>query len=67
MEIQNYLKPNRVITFQEHIEIFSFRSEQNKTSPNYHESKANKTCVCTKELKNTHLYECASFNHGDIF
>ena len=62
--MQNYLKPNKVIKFQEQVEIFSFRSEMNEISLKYQEPKANKTCVCKKDLNNQHLYECTHLNNG---
>ena len=62
--MQNYLKPNIIITFQEQVEIFSFRSEMNEISFQYQEPTANKPCEFTKELNNHHLYECTLLNNG---
>ena len=39
--MQNYLKPKKVMTFQEQIEIFSYRSEMNYMSLKYLEPKEN--------------------------
>ena len=63
--MQNYLKPNKVITFQEQIDIFSYRSQMNDMSLKYQEPKEVKICVCTKELTNNHLYECTTLNNGE--
>ena len=64
LEMQNYLKPNYVLTFQEQVKIFSFRSEMNEISLNYQEHKANKTCICKIDSNNQHLYECIFWNNG---
>ena len=45
--MQNYLKPNRVMTYQDQFEIFSYRSEMNDISLKYNELQDNKVCVCT--------------------
>ena len=63
--MQNYLKPNRVMTYQDQIEVFSYRSEMNEISLKYNELQDNKVCVCTKELNNSHLYECTILNNGE--
>ena len=65
LEMQNYLKPNRVMTYQDQIEIFSYRSEMNDISLKYNEIQDNKVCVCTQELNNSHLYECITLNNGE--
>ena len=63
--MQNYLKPNNIISFQEQVEIFSYRSEMNEVSLRYQEPTANKVCICNKELNNQHLYECITLNNGE--
>ena len=35
LEMQNYLKPNRVLTYQDQIEIFSYRSEMKEINYNF--------------------------------
>ena len=63
----NYLKPNRVMTYQDQIKIFSYRSEMNYKGLKYNELQDNKVCVihiCTKEFNNSHLYECITRNNG---
>ena len=59
--MQGYLKPNRVLTFQEQIDIFSYRSEMNELSLKYLQE--NDICVCTKELNNNHLFKCTILNN----
>ena len=61
LEMQAYLKPNRVLTFQEQIDIFSYRSEMNELSLKYLQE--NDICACTKELNNIHLFECTLLNN----
>ena len=64
--MQNYLKPNRVMTYQDQIKIFSYISEVvNDISLKYNEIQDSKVCVCTKELNNSHLYECITLNNGE--
>ena len=60
--MQNYLKPNRVLTFQEQVDIFSYRSEMNELSFNY--IQGNAKCICTEELNNSHLYQCNLLNNN---
>ena len=47
LEMQNYLKPNAVLTFQEEVNIFSYRSEMNEISLKY--IHGNKLCICKQE------------------
>ena len=61
LEMQAYLKPNRVLTFQEQIYIFSYRSEMNELSLKYLQE--NEICACTNELNNIHLFECTILNN----
>ena len=59
--MQAYLKPNRVLTFQEQIDIFSYRSEMNELSLKYLQE--NYIFACTKDLNNIHLLECTILNN----
>ena len=65
LEMQSYLKPNRVLTFQEQIEIFSYRSKMNEISCNFRDlKKEEELCICKSTMNNTHLYHCKVINNG---
>ena len=63
LEMQNYLKPNRVLTYQDQIEIFSYRSEMKQINYNFKGLKHDEICVCTNILNNPHLYHCQILNN----
>ena len=65
LEMQNYLKPNRVLTYPDQIEIFSYRSEMNEMNYNSKGLKDDEICVCTNILNNPHLYHCQILNNGE--
>ena len=62
LEMLNDLKPNRVLSFQEQVDIFSYRFEMNELSLNY--IQGNKKCICTEELNNAHLFQCNILNNN---
>ena len=62
LSMQNYLKPNNILTFQEQIEIFSYRSEMNELIFNFKGLKDNELCVCTIQLNNHHIFQCGILN-----
>ena len=64
LEMQSYLKPNRVLNYQDQIEIFSYRSEMNEIACNFKELKQEELCICKNILNNTHLYHCKVLNNG---
>ena len=59
--MQNYLKPNRVLTYQDQIDIFSYRSEMNEVNKNVTGLKEDQTEICLlvnimkRKLQNNYL------------
>ena len=49
LEMQDYMKPNKVLTFEEQLEIFSCRSERNEISLKH---TGFKIIPCVSALKN---------------
>ena len=65
LKCQQYLKPNSILTFEQQISIFSYRSRMNKLQYNYPGNKRTETCPCGIELVNQHLYECQTLNSSE--
>ena len=63
LEMQNYLKPNAVLTFQEQVNIFSYRSEMNEISMKY--IHGYEWCICKEEMNNAHIFQCKLLNNDD--
>ena len=61
--MQDYLKPNNVLTFREQIEIFSYRSEMNELIFNFKGLKDIELYVCTIQLQNPHIFQCRILNN----
>ena len=62
--MQAYMKPNRVLSYQDQIKIFSYRAEMNELKINFKGLKEEEFCICT-HIMNNHLYECKSLNSDD--
>ena len=65
LEMQSYMKPNRVLSYQDQIEIFSYRAEINELKNNFKGLKDEEFCICNHIMNNHHLYECKSLNNDD--
>ena len=65
LAMQNYLKPNNVLTFQDQKEIFAFRSEMNELNYNFKGLKEDEKCVCAQTLNNIHLFQCKILNNSE--
>ena len=63
LNMQDYLKPNNVLTFKEQIEIFSYRSEMNEFNFNFKGLNDDETCVCSSKLNNPHILQCQILNN----
>ena len=63
--MQSYMKPNRVLSYQDQIKIFSYRAEMNELKINFAGLKEEEFCICTHIMNNHHLYECKSLNSDD--
>ena len=60
--MQDYLKPNSILPFQEQIKICSDRSEMNHFNFNFRGLKDNELSVCTIQLNNPHILWCRILN-----
>ena len=63
LEMQNYLKPNAVLTFQEQVHIFSYRSEMNELVMKY--IHGYEWCICKEEMNNAHIFQCKLLNNDE--
>ena len=62
LNMQDYLRPNNVLTLKEQIEIFSYRSEKNEFNFKFKGLKDDESCVCTIKLRNPHIFQCPILN-----
>ena len=62
LTMQDYLRPNHVLTLKEQIEIFSYRSKMNEFNFNFKGLKDEESCVCTIKLSNPHIFQCRILN-----
>ena len=58
---QKYLLPNRILTWDEQIEIFSYRSRMNPLKYNFG---GQENFICSLPLDNEHILHCESLNEG---
>ena len=65
LEMQDYIKPNKVLTYEEQVELFSYRSEMNEVSLKFKEYQEFKSCLCNEELNNIHIFQCKILNNGE--
>ena len=63
--MQDYIKPNKVLTYEEQVELFSYRSEMNEVSLKFKEYQEFKTCFCNEELNNIHICQCTILNNRE--
>ena len=56
---QRYLLPNEILTWEEQVEIFSYRSRMNSLTYNFG---GEDICLCGTFLNYEHLYSCKILN-----
>ena len=61
LKCQRYLLPNRILTWEEQVQIFSYRSRMNQLKYNFG---GEDICLCSLPLDNENLLNCESFNGG---
>ena len=61
--MQDYMKPNKVLTFADQIELFSYRSDMNEVNLKFKNIEEYKKCVCKEDLNNIHLFKCNILNN----
>jgi hypothetical protein len=59
LKCQTYLLPNGILTWEEQVEIFSYRSRMNSLKYNFG---GEDICLCGTFLNNEHLYSCKTLN-----
>ena len=62
LKCQGYLMPNSILTLEEQLSIFSYRSRMNNHQYNFPGNKLIEICPCGTEMTNQHLYECLRLN-----
>ena len=65
LEMQDYMKPNKVLTFADQIELFSYRSDMNDVNLKFKNIEEYKKCVCNEDLNNIHLFQCNILNNDE--
>ena len=61
---QNYLSPNKILTFDDQKFIFAYRSRMNNLSYNYPGNKKVEIFQCGVKMTNEHWYYCIVLNEG---
>ena len=61
LKCQKYLLPNRILTWEEQVQIFSYRSRMNELKYNFGGEDA---CICGIRLDNEHLMKCEILCEG---
>ena len=61
LQCQPYLLPNNILTHNEQLELFAYRSRMNNLKYNYG---GQELCVCGTKLDNEHLLICDVLNGG---
>ena len=61
LKCQKYLLPNRILTWDEQIEIFFYRSRMNPLKYNFG---GQENFICSLPLDNEHILHCESLNEG---
>ena len=64
--MQLYLLPNQTLTFNDQIEIYSYRSRMNAINYNTPGTSEIEFCKCGQEIKNEHLLYCINLNEVQI-
>ena len=59
LKCQQYLLPNRVLTWDEQVDIFAYRSRMNDLKCNFG---GENICICGNFLDNEHLFICEALN-----
>jgi hypothetical protein len=62
LQMQLYLMPNNVLTFEEQKDIFSYRSRMNQINDNFRGNKKVTICICGETLLNKHILSCKRLN-----
>ena len=61
LKCQKYLLPNRILTWDEQVQIFSYRSRMNELKYNFG---GEDLCICGSRLDNEHLFNCEVLSEG---
>ena len=59
---QNYLLPNKVLTLEDQLNIFAYRTRMNNLEYNFASNNCLQVCVCKNQMTNEHLYSCRILN-----
>ena len=62
MTLQDYLRPNQILTLPEQRALLRYRVRSNPLQYNTPGSGETQYCVCLEVLKNEHLYSCQILN-----
>ena len=62
IKMQPYLMPNKTLTLEDQIDIFSYRSRMNNLKYNTKGTSEIEYCQCGHEMKNEHLLYCNLLN-----
>ena len=61
LKCQKYLLPNRILTWDEQVDIFSYRSRMNDLKYNFG---GEDNCICGSILENEHMFKCEALTKG---
>ena len=61
-KMQPYLMPNRILTLEDQIDIFSYRARMNNLKYNTKGTSEIEYCLCSQEITNEHLLCCNLLN-----
>ena len=64
--MQDYLRPNDILTLAEQRALFSYRVRANHLQYNTPGSGEKEFCICKEHLTNIHLYSCLILNDSSI-
>ena len=63
LECQGYLLPSNILTLQDQISLFSYRTRMNDLKYNFSGNQpVSDKCKCGIDMTNIHLYECKHLN-----
>ena len=63
--MQPYLQSNSLLTFQEQIDIFAYRTRMNLLTYNFPNKNSQiQKCKCGEQITNEHLLDCDMLNNG---
>ena len=65
LECQGYLLPNNILTLQDQMNLFSYRTRMNQLKYNFSENKqVTDKCKCGMDMTNSYLYDCKHLNNS---